>query len=66
MNESNKCIYVKNTMDGYIILCLYVDDILIVGNKDQMIKFTKNMLNFKFDKKDMSLAGLILKIKTIR
>ena len=45
INECGKCVYVKNTENGYIILCLYVDDMLIVGSNDNMIKSTKKMLN---------------------
>ena len=45
INECDKCVYVKDVEDEYVILCLYVDDMLIVGNDDKMITSTKNMLN---------------------
>lgn len=63
INECDKCVYVKDTKDGYVILCLYVDDMLIVGSNDKVIKSTKNMLNSKFDMKDMGLADVILGVK---
>ena len=66
INECDKCVYIKDTENGYVILCLYVDDILIVGNDDKMIKSTKNMLNSRFDMKDMGLANVILGIKITR
>ncbi|GJY34360.1 putative RNA-directed DNA polymerase [Tanacetum coccineum] len=56
----------KFTSSGYVILCLYVDDMLIVGSNDKMIKSTKDMLKLKFDMKDMGLADVILGIKIIR
>nr|GEW45872.1 zinc finger, CCHC-type [Tanacetum cinerariifolium] len=56
----------KDTSSGYVILCLYVDDMLIVGSNDKMIKSTKNMLKSKFDMKDIGLADVILGIKIIR
>ncbi|GJR40973.1 pol polyprotein [Tanacetum coccineum] len=56
----------KDTSSGYVILCLYVDDMLIVGSNDKMIKSTKDMLKSKFDMKDMGLADVILGIKIIR
>ena len=59
-------VYIKDTKNGYVILCLYVDDILIVGSNDKMIKSTKNMLNSRFDMKDMRLADMILWIKITR
>ena len=50
----------------YFILCIYVDDMLIVGSDDKMIKFTKNMLNSRFDIKDLGLVDVILRIKIKR
>ena len=44
INECDKCVYIKDAKNCYVILCLYVDDILIVGNDHKMIKSTKNML----------------------
>ncbi|GJW63075.1 retrotransposon protein, putative, ty1-copia subclass [Tanacetum coccineum] len=56
----------KFTSSRYVILCLYVDDMLIVGSNNKMIKSTKDMLKSKFDMKDMGLADVILGIKIIR
>ncbi|GKA49062.1 retrovirus-related pol polyprotein from transposon TNT 1-94, partial [Tanacetum coccineum] len=56
----------KDTSSGYVILCLYVDDMLIVGSNDKMIRSTKDMLKSKFDMKDIGLADVILGIKIIR
>ena len=56
----------KKQKNGYVILCLYVDDTLIVGSNDDMIKSTKNMLKSKFDMKDMGFADVILGIKISR
>ena len=36
-----------------VLVCLYVDEMLIVGSDDKMIISTKNMLNSRFDIKDM-------------
>ena len=58
INECDKCVYV--------ILYLYVDDIIIVGSDDDMIKSNKNILKFKFDMKDTGLADVILGIKISR
>nr|GEW44216.1 retrotransposon protein, putative, Ty1-copia subclass [Tanacetum cinerariifolium] len=66
INECDKCVYVKDTNSRYVILCLYVDDMLIVDSNDKMIKSTKDMLKSKFDMKDMGLADVILGIKIIR
>ncbi|KAH1039743.1 hypothetical protein J1N35_041486 [Gossypium stocksii] len=66
INECDKCVYVKTTYIGYIILCLYVDDILIVGSNNEMVKRTKDMLNSSFDMKDIGLAYVILGIQIKR
>ena len=63
INECDKCVYVKNTEHGFVIICLYVDDMLIVGSNNEVIKTTKKMLNNKFNMKDLGVADLILGIK---
>ena len=65
-NEYYKCVYVKDDEHGYVIVCLYVDDFLIVGSDGKMITSTKNMLNSRFDTKDMGLTDVILGIKIKR
>ena len=52
INECNKCAYVKDIEHGYVIVCLYVDDMFIANSDDKMITSTKNMLNSRFDMKD--------------
>ncbi|KAL6980229.1 dynamin GTPase [Sarracenia purpurea var. burkii] len=66
INECDKCVYVKETDAGYVILCLYVDDLLIVGSDGKIIESTKNMLRSSFDMKDMGLADVILGVKISR
>ena len=66
INECDKCVYVKDTSKGYVILCLYVDDMLIIGSDDKMIRSTKDMLKARFDMKDMSIVDVILGVKIIR
>ena len=66
INECDKCIYFKNTPYGYVLLGLYVDDMLIIGSNKDMVSQTKNMLSSKFEMKDMGLADVILGIKIFR
>ena len=65
INECYKCVYVKNTERGFVIICLYVDDILIIVAimKSLVIKTIKEMFNNKFDMKDLGVADVILGIK---
>ena len=66
INECDKCIYVKNINHECVIVCLYVDDMLIVGINRYIIESTKKMLNYNFDMKYLGLADVILKIRIIR
>ena len=66
INECDKCVYVKNIEHGYVIVCLYVDDMLIVDSDGKMIISTNNILNSRFDMKDMGLVDVILGIKIVR
>ena len=56
--------YVKDTEHGYVIVCLYVDDMLIVGSDNKMITSIKNMLNSRLDMKDLGIVDVILGIKS--
>ncbi|XP_068331482.1 uncharacterized protein [Pyrus communis] len=66
INESDKCIYVKQMKNACVIVCLYVDDMLIMGTNKDMINSTKKMLNSSFDMKDMGLADVILGVRILR
>ena len=58
INECDNCVYVKDTKLGYVIVCLYMDDMLIVISDDN-----ENMLNSRFDMKDLELTDVLLDIK---
>jgi hypothetical protein len=49
-----------------VILCLYVDDILIFGTSLEVINEVKTFLCQSFDMKDMDEANVILNIKLIK
>ena len=66
INECDKCVYTKSTQKGYVIVCLYVDDMLIIGSNHEMIQSTKKNLTGKFDMKDLGVADVILGIKISR
>jgi hypothetical protein len=41
MNEADKCVYYRYGRRDGVILCLYVDDIIIFGNNINVIKEVK-------------------------
>jgi len=53
----------KNTPNHAVIVCLYVDDMLIMSRDIANINATKRMLASKFDMKDLGVADLILGIR---
>ncbi|KAK6151167.1 hypothetical protein DH2020_016099 [Rehmannia glutinosa] len=63
INECDKCIYIKDTPHAYVIVCLYVDDMLIIGSNHDIIMNTKKMFTKHFDMKYMGVAYVILGIK---
>ena len=61
------CVYLKKFPDGkFVILLLYVDDMLIVGQDATMINNLKKDLSKFFDMKDLGQAQQILGMKIIR
>ena len=66
INECDKCVYVKDTNNGYVIVCLYVNDILILGSNNYIFINIKKMLSSKFNMKDLGVADVILGIKISR
>ena len=41
MMEEDHCVYLKRSNNGFVILSLYVDDILLAGNNKEMIDIVK-------------------------
>ena len=63
INECNKCAYVQEFDDSCVIVCLYIDDLLIMGTSKKVIIDTKKMLSSSFDMKDMGKADVMLGIE---
>ena len=66
MNEADKCVYYRYGGGDGVILCLYVDDILIFGNNINVIEEVKGFLSSNFEMKDLGEADVILNIKLLR
>ncbi|XP_077215490.1 uncharacterized protein LOC143850059 [Tasmannia lanceolata] len=66
IHESDKCIYSKFKGSKGVVICLYVDDMLIFGTDIASIQSTKSYLSQNFDMKDMGEADVILGIRIIR
>nr|GEU63280.1 zinc finger, CCHC-type [Tanacetum cinerariifolium] len=64
LNQFDKCVYRKFDGSGKgVIICLYVDDILIFGTDQVQVDLTKEFLSSMFSIKDMREADVILGIR---
>ncbi|KAK1630608.1 hypothetical protein QYE76_004923 [Lolium multiflorum] len=66
VNEADKCVYYRHGGGEGVILCLYVDDILIFGTNMKVIHEVKSFLSKSFDMKDLEETDVILNIKLIK
>ena len=61
-NTVDQCIYLKFSGSKFIILVLYVDDILLASSDMELLHETKRFLSSKFDMKDLGNAFFVLGI----
>ena len=66
VNEGDSCVYFKHDSHGCVIICLYVDDMLIFGTDLDRVNETKQFLSSNFEMKDMGEADVILGVKIKR
>nr|GEU49975.1 zinc finger, CCHC-type [Tanacetum cinerariifolium] len=63
LNQVNKCVYRNFDESGKgVIICLYVDDMLMFGTDQVQVDLAKEFLSSKFSMKDMEEANVILGI----
>jgi hypothetical protein len=65
-NPIDNCIYIKIKGAKFVILVLYVDDILLASNGKKMLHETKRFLSSHFDMKDLGEASYVLGIEIYR
>jgi hypothetical protein len=66
VNEADKCVYYRYGGAEGVILCLYVNDILIFGTRLNVIKEVKEFLSQNFEMKDLGETDVILNIKLVK
>ena len=65
-DHEDKCIYNKLNNNDCVIICLYVDDLLIFRTSHNIVDDTKCFFASKFDIKILVRANVILGIKILR
>ena len=63
VHKYDRCLNFKNFGNEYIILCLYVDVILILGTSLDAIQKIKDFLSQNFDMKNLGPADMIMGMK---
>ena len=66
MVKKDHCVYVKWSKASFLILSLYIDDILLAINNKEMIVATKAWLSSNFEMKDMGEASYVLKTEIFK
>ena len=62
----DRCIYIKISGSKFVILVLYVDDILLAANDMGMLHDVKKYLSKNFEMKDMGEASYVIGIEIFR
>ncbi|KAJ9543865.1 LOW QUALITY PROTEIN: hypothetical protein OSB04_023572 [Centaurea solstitialis] len=65
-NGADRCIYSKCMKESTVVICLYVDDMLIIGTSLVGILETKNYQSSNFKMKDLGEVDTILGIRVKR
>nr|CAE03674.1 OSJNBa0042N22.18 [Oryza sativa Japonica Group]CAE76045.1 B1248C03.4 [Oryza sativa Japonica Group] len=66
VNKADECVYYRYGGGEGVILCLYVDDILIFGTSLNVIEEIKDFLSKSFEMKDLRESDIILTMKLLR
>ena len=64
--QSDPCVYTHGSGDTLVILTLYVDDILITGKDESVVRHLKKALTDRFAMSDMGEVSLILGMTVTR
>nr|GEU41785.1 zinc finger, CCHC-type [Tanacetum cinerariifolium] len=60
LNQADKCVYSKfDASDKGVIICLYIDDMLIFGTDQVQVDLAKELLSSKFSMKELREADVI-------
>lgn len=61
--DTERCIYIMKTEDIYLVVVVYVDDIIVGANKHDVYQRLKENLTIKFKMKDLGILHYCLGIE---
>ncbi|KAL0423503.1 UNVERIFIED_CONTAM: Retrovirus-related Pol polyprotein from transposon RE2 [Sesamum radiatum] len=65
-SKHDYCLFTKKSGDSFLVLLLYVDDILVAGTSAELITEVKNYLDRVFTIKDLGVAKYFLGLEVAR
>lgn len=64
--QANHCLFVYNSAKGFLVLIVYVDDLLITGTSESLIQDIKKSLRDAFTIKDMGLGKYFMGSEVVK
>ena len=66
MSAADHSLYVRENETGIVIVCIYVDDLIVGGDNEDEVEHVKTQLKQEFDMKDLGELRYFLGIEIIR
>ena len=66
MADADHSLYVRENENGIVIICIYVDDLIVGGNNEAETEHVKTLLKQEFDMKDLGELRYFLGIEIVR
>ena len=66
MADADHSLYVRKNEHGIVIICIYVDDLIVGGDNEDEIAHVKTLMKQEFDMKDLGELRYFLGIEIVR
>ena len=66
MANADHSLYVRKNEHGIVIICIYVDDLIVGGDNEAEIAHVKTLMKQEFDMKDLGELRYFLGIEIVR
>jgi len=66
MVDADHSLYIRDNENGIVIICIYLDDLIVGGDNEGEIAHVKSLLKQEFDMKDLGELRYFLGIEIVR
>ena len=66
MADADHSLYARKNEHGIVIICIYVDDLIVGGDNEAEIEHVKTLLKQEFEMKDLGELRYFLGIEIVR